>query len=133
MRTTKRFKTPDSNVSRTPQMNQVKLVKQAQSSEPVVDEGKGTTTPAENKMVVEKLEKVTKDLELNPKEKNVANPKVLEAWVNETLLEVERVEHSDQNIPWERKQPLRRFGLDRQSLEVKFRNFYLSNPPRDME
>ena len=41
---------------------------------------------------IQKLEEIGKALGLDPK-KNILNPKVLEKWINETLLEVERGEN----------------------------------------
>ena len=39
---------------------------------------------------INKLENLTKQLALDPKKSNIMNPKILESWINETLLEVER-------------------------------------------
>ena len=39
---------------------------------------------------VNKLDNLTKELALDAKKVNIMNPKILESWINETLLEVER-------------------------------------------
>jgi hypothetical protein len=41
---------------------------------------------------IEKLSRITKDLRLNPKTNNIMDPKILESWINETLIEVERLD-----------------------------------------
>lgn len=92
MRTLKRFKQGDiTSPSKIPQQPQNRLVRKSVSPE---DDKAASMKGDDPKLVVEKLDRMNKNLELNAKEKDVSNPKVLEAWVNETLLEVERAEQS---------------------------------------
>lgn len=46
---------------------------------------------------IEKLLRVKKRLELNPKKANILDPKILESWINETLIEVERLDTTSKN------------------------------------
>lgn len=45
-----------------------------------------------HKVGIQKLQEIGQSLGLDPKKENILDPKVLEKWINETLLEVERGE-----------------------------------------
>lgn len=40
----------------------------------------------------DRLKMIQKDLTLNVRNKNIMDPKILETWINETLVEVERLD-----------------------------------------
>mmetsp|Transcript_27503 Transcript_27503/g.49537 ORF Transcript_27503/g.49537 Transcript_27503/m.49537 type:complete len:1044 (-) Transcript_27503:1687-4818(-) len=44
------------------------------------------------------------------------NPRILEAWINNTISDAEQIELPDELVSSETRQPLIRFGVDRQSL-----------------
>jgi hypothetical protein len=59
------------------------------------------------------LEFDTKELLRQP---HRLNPRILEAWINNTISDAEQIELPDELVSAETRQPLIRFGVDRQSL-----------------